>query len=63
MLSGDFSFARPSAKNLLSYDYGVYSKMKFHLVTTAFLPFILPQALQPFEIRKLQQERVLLENN
>lgn len=35
----------PALKNLLSYDYGVYSKMKLHLVTTAFLPFFLPQAL------------------
>jgi hypothetical protein len=53
----------PALKNLLSYDYGVYSKMKFHPVTTVFLPFFLPQALQHFKIGKLRQEQVLLENN
>jgi hypothetical protein len=33
-------------KPLLSYDYEVYLKMKFHPITTIFLPFFLPQALQ-----------------
>ena len=63
LVYGDFSFARPSTKKPTFYDYEVYSKRKLHPVTTAFLPFFLPQALQHFEIGKLRQEQVLLENN
>lgn len=37
LVYGDSLLLGPTLKNLLSYDYMVYSKMKFHDVATIFL--------------------------
>ena len=38
LVYGDSLLLGPTLKNLLSYDYMVYSKMKFHAIATVFLP-------------------------
>jgi len=63
LVYGDFSFARPSAKKPTFLRLRGLFEDEIASCNHSISPFFLPQALQPFEIGKLRQERVLLENN
>ena len=58
-----FLLLGPSLKNLLSYDYEVYSNMKFNPGNTVSHFFLLPKVSIHFEVAKFLPERVLFENN
>jgi hypothetical protein len=60
LVYGDFSFARPTAKKPTFLRLWGLFEDEIHLVTIAFLPFFYPRLC--FEIGKLRQDRVLLEN-